>query len=81
MGLQHALAMVGGLITPPLLVSALAFGVRPGTTIPYSSGNPADTQRCECGARAPWGVAAVGWAVGQGMVGALPRVQSSLAVK
>ena len=25
MGLQHALAMVGGLITPPLLVGALAF--------------------------------------------------------
>ncbi|KAG2500224.1 hypothetical protein HYH03_001802 [Edaphochlamys debaryana] len=45
MGLQHALAMVGGLITPPLLISNLAFGTRPGTTTPYSSGNPADTQR------------------------------------
>ncbi|KAG2433014.1 hypothetical protein HXX76_008741 [Chlamydomonas incerta] len=47
MGLQHALAMVGGLITPPLLISNLAFGTRPGTNppVPYSSGNPADTQR------------------------------------
>ena len=25
MGLQHALAMIGGLITPPLLVGALAY--------------------------------------------------------
>jgi hypothetical protein len=33
MGLQHALAMIGGLITPPLLIGAL-------------SGN-GDTQRCE----------------------------------
>jgi hypothetical protein len=53
MGLQHALAMVGGLITPPLLISNLAFGTRPGTTIPYSSGNPAETQRCECAAVVP----------------------------
>ena len=50
MGLQHALAMVGGLITPPLLISNLGFGTRPGTSppVPYSSGNPAETQRCEC---------------------------------
>ncbi|KAG2448886.1 hypothetical protein HYH02_006235 [Chlamydomonas schloesseri] len=45
MGLQHALAMVGGLITPPLLISNLGFGTRPGSGIPYSSGNPAETQR------------------------------------
>ncbi|KAG2448887.1 hypothetical protein HYH02_006236 [Chlamydomonas schloesseri] len=45
MGLQHALAMVGGLITPPLLVSTLAFGNRPGTTIPYAQGDPAEIQR------------------------------------
>ncbi|PNW77579.1 hypothetical protein CHLRE_10g442800v5 [Chlamydomonas reinhardtii] len=47
MGLQHALAMVGGLITPPLLISNLGFGTRPGTSppVPYSSGNPAETQR------------------------------------
>ena len=47
MGLQHALAMVGGLITPPLLVSTLAFGNRPGTTTPYAQGDPAEIQRCE----------------------------------
>ena len=49
MGLQHALAMVGGLITPPLLISNLGFGTRPGTNppVPYSSGNPAEVQRCE----------------------------------
>ncbi|PNW77575.1 hypothetical protein CHLRE_10g442600v5 [Chlamydomonas reinhardtii] len=45
MGLQHALAMVGGLITPPLLVSTLAFGNRPGTTTPYAQGDPAEIQR------------------------------------
>ncbi len=45
MGLQHALAMVGGLITPPLLISNLAFGNRPGTSIPYAEGNPAELQR------------------------------------
>ncbi|EFJ52311.1 hypothetical protein VOLCADRAFT_115955 [Volvox carteri f. nagariensis] len=45
MGLQHALAMVGGLITPPLLISNLAFGRRPITNIPYASGNPSEIQR------------------------------------
>ncbi|GLC34611.1 hypothetical protein PLESTB_001242600 [Pleodorina starrii] len=45
MGLQHALAMVGGLITPPLLISNLAIGVRPGTSIPYAKGDPSEIQR------------------------------------
>ncbi|KXZ44106.1 hypothetical protein GPECTOR_73g627 [Gonium pectorale] len=44
MGLQHALAMVGGLITPPLLVSNLAFGKRSDGT-PYAEGNPSEIQR------------------------------------
>ena len=39
MGLQHALAMIGGLITPPLLIGALA--------------KNGDTQRCECPAPLP----------------------------
>ncbi|PNH02982.1 Uric acid-xanthine permease [Tetrabaena socialis] len=45
MGLQHALAMVGGLITPPLLISNLAFGNRPNTKTPYAEGSPAELQR------------------------------------
>ncbi|GLI64085.1 hypothetical protein VaNZ11_007254 [Volvox africanus] len=45
MGLQHALAMVGGLITPPLLISNLAMGKRPKTDIPYASGKPDEIQR------------------------------------